>query len=64
MNSNENCDKKWIKKNDLWSGQYSANKNIRFKNFMLRSNLWNYSDAYIVVKWTATVEGDSDAKKN
>ena len=31
---------------------------------MLRSNLWNYSDAYIVVKWTATVEGDSDAKKN
>ena len=42
--------KKWIKVNDLSSGQYSVNKNIRFKTSMLRSNLCNYSDAYIAVK--------------
>ena len=28
--------KKWIKVNDLLSGQYSVNKNIRFKTSMLR----------------------------
>ena len=30
---------------------------------MLRSILCDYSDAYIVVKWTITVEGDDDDKK-
>ena len=30
---------------------------------MLRSDLCNYSDAYIVVKGTVTVEGDNDDKK-
>ena len=30
---------------------------------MLRSNLSNYSDAYIVVKGTITVEGDDDDDK-
>ena len=62
--------------NDLSSGQYSANKNIRFKTLMLRnknirfktlmlrSDLCNYySDAYIVVKGTIPVEGDDDDKK-
>ena len=29
---------------------------------MLRSDLCDYSDAYIVVKGTITVEGDNDAK--
>ena len=42
--------RKWIKVNDLSGGQYSGNKNIRIKTPMLRSNLCNYSDAYIVVK--------------
>ena len=41
--------KKWIKVNDLSSGQYSVNKNIRFKTSMFRSDLCVYSDAYIVV---------------
>ena len=50
--------------NDLSSGQYSSNKNIRFKTLMLRSDLCNYySDAYIVVKGTIPVEGDDDDKK-
>ena len=50
------------KVNDLLSGQYSVKKNIRLKTSMLRSNLCDYSDAYIVVKWTITVEGDDDDK--
>ena len=40
----------WIEINDLSSGQYSVNRNIRFKTTMLRSDLCGYSDAYIVVK--------------
>ena len=35
----------------------SLNKNIRFKTAMLRSDLYDYSDAYIVVKSITTVEG-------
>ena len=44
--------KKWIEINDLSSGQYSVNKSIRFETSMLRSDLCDYSDAYIVVKGT------------
>ena len=36
--------------NDLSSGQYSVNKNVRFKTSLLRSELCNYSDAYIVME--------------
>ena len=36
--------------NDLSSGQYSVSKNVRFKTSMLRSELSNYSDAYIVME--------------
>ena len=54
--------KKWIKVNDLSSGQYSANKNIRFKTSKLRSDLCDYSDAYTVVRGRITVEGDNDDK--
>ena len=42
--------KKWIKLNHLSVDQYSAKKNIRLKNSVLRSDLSRYSDAYIVVK--------------
>ena len=31
---------------------------------MLRSDLCGYSDVYIVLKGTTTVEGTNDAKKN
>ena len=34
---------------------YKENKSIRFKTPMLRSNLCDYSDAYILVKGTITV---------
>ena len=42
--------KKWIKVYTLSGGQYFANKNIRFKILALRSDLCDYSDAYIVMK--------------
>ena len=37
------------------SNTYNKNKSIRFKVPMLRSNLCDYSDAYISVKGTITV---------
>ena len=42
--------KNFIEANDLSSGQYSVNKNIGFKNSMLRLGLCDDSDAYIVLK--------------
>ena len=55
--------KKWVNVNDLSSGQYSASKKIMFKTSMLRADLCNYSDAYIVDNGTITVEGDDDDNK-
>ena len=48
--------------NDLSSGQHSVNKNIGFKTSMLRSDLCAYSDVYIIVKGTVSVEGDHGDK--
>ena len=48
---------KWIKVNDLSYGEYSGNNNIRFKNSMPRSTLWEYSDTYIVIKGRISVAG-------
>ena len=55
--------------NYLSSGKYSVNKNIRFKTSLLRSDLCDYSNAYIVVKGTidllATNPNENDqAQKN
>ena len=41
--------KKLVEENDLSRGQYSVNKNIRFKTSMLRSDLCDYSDTYILL---------------
>ena len=54
--------KKWIEVNDLLSGQYSVNKNIRFNTSTLRSDLCDYSYAYIVVKGTIIVAGDKNVE--
>ena len=53
--------RKWVEVNYLSNGQYSVNKNIRFKTPMLRLDLRDYSDAYIVVKGRITVEGTNNA---
>ena len=42
---------------------YNPNREIRIKTLMLRSNLCNFSDAYIVVEGDITLEGDNDANK-
>ena len=55
--------KKWIVVYDQWQKNYSVNKEIRIKTSMLRSDLCNFSDAYIIVKGNITLEGDNDANK-
>ena len=42
--------KKWIEAYDQSEKNYSVNKEIRIKTPMLRSDLCDFSDAYIVVK--------------
>ena len=42
---------------------YNVNKEIRIKTPMLRSDLCNFSDVYIVVKGGITLEGDNNANK-
>ena len=46
--------RQYVRVNSL-SNTYNENKSIRFKTPMLRSNLCDYSDAYILVKGTITV---------
>ena len=46
--------REYVRGNSL-SNTYNENKSIRFKTPMLRSNLCDYSDAYILVKGTITV---------
>ena len=38
----------WVEINDEVRGTYSHNKQIKFKTSMLRSNLCDYSDGYIL----------------
>ena len=49
--------KKWIEVHDQAGSaddRYKPSKKIKFKTSMLRSDLCDYSDAYIVVKGTIT----------
>ena len=46
--------REYVRVNSL-SNTYNENKSIRFKTPMLKSNLCDYSDAYILVKCTITV---------
>ena len=48
----KNC----VKINDESRGTYTSN-DIKFKTTMLRSNLCDYADAYILVKGTITITG-------
>ena len=44
----------WVEINDESRGTYTSN-DIKFKTTMLRSNLCDYADAYILVKETITI---------
>ena len=45
----------WIEINDESKGAYNVNSQIKFKTTMLKSSLCDYSDAYILVKGTITI---------
>ena len=47
--------KKWVEVQDQSQEKYDVNKAIRIKTSMLRSDLCDFSDAYIVVKRNITV---------
>ena len=55
----------WVEINDESRGTYKASNQIKFKSSMIRSNLCDYSDAYILVSGTVTTdeEGDNDTAK-
>ena len=50
----------------LWSiiKNYNVNKETRIKTPMLRSDLCDFSDAYIVVKWIIDVTNANKTKRN
>ena len=55
--------KKWIEVYDQAQENYDINKEIIIKTSMLRSDLSDLSDAYIVVKGDITLKGNNDANK-
>ena len=55
---------KWIEVYYQSEGNYDVNKEIRIKTSMLRSDLCDYSNAYIVVKGTITIVRPNGAKRN
>ena len=48
--------KNWVEINDESRGTYTGN-GIKFKTTMLKSNLCDYADAYILVKGTVIITG-------
>ena len=55
--------KKWIEIYDQSEKNYNINKEIRIKTSMLRSDLCDFTDAYIIVKGDITVTNLNNAKK-
>ena len=51
--------KNWIEINDESRGTYTG-KDIRYKTAILRSNLCDYADSYILVQGTITITGAGD----
>ena len=47
--------RKWIEVYEQSQGNYHVNKEIRIKTSMLRSDLYDFNDAYIAVKGNITV---------
>ena len=52
--------KNWVEINDESRGTYNVNSQIKFKTMMLKSSLYDCSDAYILVKGTITIAGAGD----
>ena len=47
----------WVEINHESRGTYNVNSQIKFKTTILKSSLCDYSDAYILVKGTITING-------
>ena len=58
--------KNWVDVNDESRGTYNVNSQIKVKTTMLKSSLCDYSDAYVHVKETITVNNTAaaDAAEN
>ena len=52
--------KTWIEINDQSRVTRNTNSDIRFKTAMLKYRLYDYSDAYILVKGGITITGEGD----
>ena len=48
--------KNWVERNDDARGTYNKDSKIEFKTSMLKSSLCDYSDAYILVGGTITMD--------
>ena len=46
--------KNWVELNDDAHGTYNTNSQIKFKTTMLKSSIYDYSDAYILIKRAIT----------
>ena len=56
----------WFKVNNDLRGTYNTNSQIKFKTSMLKSSLYDYSDAYILVSRTIMIAGaeiEDDARQ-
>ena len=53
--------KNWVEINDESRETYDVNSQIKFKTTMLKSSLCDYSDAYIHIKGTVTVNNTAAA---
>ena len=48
--------KKWVEVNDDTRGTYDTDSQIKFKNSMLKSSSFDYSDAYILVSGSVEIQ--------
>lgn len=58
--------RKWIKANNLWIDQYFTNKSLKFQSTLLKSDFYDFSDTFTVVKWavnTKTVQSNDIPEK-
>ena len=56
--------KNLVEINDESRGAYNVNSQIKFKTTMLKSSVCDYSDAYILVKGTISVNNTAAAGAN
>ena len=56
--------KYWVETSNDASRTYNTNSQIKFKISILKSTLWDYSDAYILLKVTISIETQTGDKPN